>query len=184
MTDTAPRPTESAAMTITRPKALAAIGAMEVFTHWGNFIKRIGANEDIIITCSREHGKGAGRSITTEMRCVAVSVERYNELAATSRRTVPCEDVGSYQARQDISRMSDNVLTSSNQGKPVHYRIMFKRQEAAVRYRNNRRQELKPQPGFPRGYLVSPLWYSLRSGMDYSDLESIALSGTPTPGTA
>ena len=163
-------------MTTNTKPTLAVTGASAVFGQWGPFMDRVADGEDVIITYSREHGRDQGRSVSSEVRCIAISVGRYKELAENDPRPVPVDEIGSYKARQTISTLAANIMTGAQEGQPIHYNIFFKRQEASVRHRQGRRQELKAQPGYPRAYLVSARWYCQRAGLDLADLEKFALA--------
>lgn len=155
------------------------IGSSAVFGQWGKFTRSVNEGTVWVVTYSREHGRDQGRGVSSEVRCMAVSPVLYERLAADDPHPVPVHDLGSYQARQGISTYCTNILQGVIHRAPVHYRVMFKRQEESVRHRtiNGKtvKQVLPAQPGHPNAVLVSVQWFADRMGLNADDINTMAL---------
>lgn len=158
---------------------LRIIGSSTVFGQWGKFVRSVNEGSVFVVTYSREHGRDEGRGVSSEVRCMAISPVLYERLAAHDPHPVPVHDLGSYQARQGISTYCTNILQGVIHHAPVHYRVMFKRQEESVRHRTingkSVKQVLPAQPGHPNAVLVSVQWFADRMGLDANDINTLAL---------
>lgn len=153
------------------------IGSSAVFGQWGYFTDRIGAGTCWVITYNREHGRDKGRGVSSEPRCMAIRPDLYTMLAASEPNSVPVEDIGCYEARQRISRLSIGILQGSREGSPIHYRIMRKKQAAATRTRVIKGvptvQHLPAVAGVPVAVLVGLRWFADRSGYDINQIAAL-----------
>lgn len=154
---------------MTSPTLFESVGVARVTGSWGWFLDQVQAGRHLLLTYHQGRGRGSGRRLVSEPRCVAVPPGFY-AAHATEVPGVEVERYASSQGRRDFPKISRRVQSSDHGTHPVHAVFAVKRQEAYTRSVTNSdkvSQVTHPaSEGTEVAVLVNIDWYCHVTGVD------------------